>query len=393
MLRRTTDRRRHERVPKPAAFWLIIVSTLLLCLLGLLMVLSATTVLSTHEHGSAGYYFSRQAIFLAAGLVLGAIAFGIGPRRIARLAPLGMILTASALTAVLVLGDRIKGSRRWFAVAGINMQPSEIAKIVVILWAARLLASRAHRISEWRESVLPVGVGFGAIAVLIYLEPDLGTVFVLASVIVVMLIVAEAPTLPLLCGAGVVGVLVIGASQMGYHADRWGFLNPLADRASKNYQLIGSLSSIAGGGLFGVGPGASTAKWGFLPEAHTDGIFAVIGEEMGAIGALSVIVLYLLLAGAGVRAAHDSRDMFGRLMAFGISTLIALQAFINIGVAVGIMPNKGFTLPFVSYGGSSLVMMLIAVGMLLRIASDGGSSPASPASGARRSRVARGARR
>ena len=301
-----------------------------------------------------------------------------------------MVLTATALMAVLVLGDRIKGSRRWFSVAGINMQPSEIAKIVVILWAARLLASRAHRISEWRESVLPVGVGFGVIAMLIYVEPDLGTVFVLASVILVMLIVAEAPTLPLLCGAGVVGVLVIGASQMGYHADRWGFLNPLADRASKNYQLIGSLSSIAGGGLFGVGPGASTAKWGFLPEAHTDGIFAVIGEEMGAIGALSVIVLYLLLAGAGVRAAHDSRDMFGRLMAFGISTLIALQAFINIGVAVGIMPNKGFTLPFVSYGGSSLVMMLIAVGMLLRIASDGG---ASPAPGERRPRAVRGARR
>ena len=377
--KRTSVRRTRKQVARaqiPMAFWVILATVGILCLLGLIMVLSVTTVKSTYEHDTAGYFFNKQAVYLGIGSVLMFVGFKFGYRRIAVFAPAAMAVSLVLLVAVLFLGDKVNGSRRWFDISFFNVQPSEIAKLAVILWASRLLASRSREMDDWRRTILPVGLGVGATVSLIMLEPDLGTVVVLCFVVFVMLVVAGA-RLDVLGAATIpVGAILAFVALTGYHADRWGFLNPTMHGDTTNYQLIGSLSSISNGGWFGVGPGASIAKWGFLPEAHTDAIFAVVAEEMGVIGALSVIGLYVVLLGAGLRVAREAATEFGRLLAMGISTLLAVQAFVNIGVALGVLPNKGFTLPFVSYGGSSLLVMMFAVGLLLSIAREGSTEKA-----------------
>ncbi|HNI35719.1 MAG TPA: putative peptidoglycan glycosyltransferase FtsW, partial [Microthrixaceae bacterium] len=366
--KRSTMRRNRKQAARaeiPMAFWVILSCVGMLCLLGLIMVLSVTTVKSTYEHDSASYYFRKQAVFLGAGGVLMWIGLKFGYRRIAMFAKPTMGVALALLIAVLFVGDKVNGSRRWFDFGFINVQPSEIAKLAVILWSARLLASRSREMHDWVRTILPVGVGVAATVALIVLEPDLGTAAVLCFVTAVILVVAGARLDVLAaCAVPVLGLLGL-ISSTGYHAARWGFLNPLENGDTTNYQLIGSLSSVSNGGWLGVGPGASMAKWGFLPEAHTDAIFAVITEEMGVIGGLCVIGLYVVLLGAGLRVAREAIDTFGRLLAIGISTLIAVQAFVNIGVVLGVLPNKGFTLPFVSYGGSSLLVMMFASGLLL----------------------------
>lgn len=377
--RRSTVRRNRKAVARaetPMAFWVILATVGVLCLLGLIMVLSVTTVKSTYENGSATYFVERQAIFLVVGATLMYLAYKVGHRRIAAFAKPVMVASLVALALVLVLGERTNGSRRWFNLASINVQPSEVAKIAVILWIARLLAQRSHEMHDWRRTIMPVGVGLGANLLLILLEPDLGTVVVLCFVAGVMLVVAGARLDVLAYATVPVLGLLAALSFTGYHAARWTFLDPLQNSDTTNYQLLGSLSSVAGGGWLGRGPGASMAKWGFLPEAHTDAIFAVVAEEMGVIGALSVICLYVVLLGAGLRVARDASNAFGRLLAIGISTLIAVQAFVNIGVVLGVLPNKGFTLPFVSYGGSSLLTSMFAVGLLLSVAREGSAHKA-----------------
>ncbi|MFN8053342.1 MAG: FtsW/RodA/SpoVE family cell cycle protein [Acidimicrobiales bacterium] len=369
-------RKQSARAEIPMAFWVILGTVGVLCLLGLIMVLSVTTVKSTYEHDTAGYFFSRQAIFLGLGGVLMFLGFKVGHRRLAKLAKPAMAVTFVLLALVLFLGQRVNGSSRWFAIGFLNVQPSEIAKLAVIMWVARLLASRARQMDDWRQTILPVGIGLGANLLLIMLEPDLGTVVVLIFVVAVMLTVSGA-RLDVMAAAALPVIIVLAiAAFSGYHAARWTFLTPMKNGDTTNYQLLGSLSSVASGGWFGVGPGASMAKWGYLPEAHTDAIFAVIAEEMGVVGALTVIGTYVVLLGAGLRVARDAADAFGRLLAIGISSLIAVQAFVNIGVVLGVLPNKGFTLPFVSYGGSSLLVMLFAVGLLLSVAREGSAEKA-----------------
>ena len=373
-VRRT--RKAAARAQIPVAFWVIVGTVATLTLLGLIMVLSVTTVKSTYEHDTAGYFFTRQMVFVALGTFLLLAAYKFGHRRIAMFAPTIMVSSIVALVAVLFIAEKVNGSKRWFSIGFFNVQPSEVAKLAVILWVARLLASRSREMHDWRRTIVPVAAGLGLNVLLIVVEPDLGTAVVLIFVVLVMLVVAGARIDILALGSIPVALVLTYLALSGYHADRWGFLNPLENMDTSNYQLAGSLSSVASGGLFGVGPGASTAKWGFLPEAHTDAIFAVITEEMGVIGALLVIALYVVLLGAGMRVARDAADVFGRLLAIGITTLISVQAFVNIGVSLGVLPNKGFTLPFVSYGGSSLLVTMFAVGLLLSVAREGSASRA-----------------
>lgn len=346
----------------------------MLCLLGLVMVLSATTVKSTNEYGTAWYYFRRQAGWLAAGMIALVLTLKVGHRRLRPLVPLGLATAVGGLLLVLVptpiSKGPVNGSRRWLSFGSTNLQPSEIAKLAVILWVAALLTERVSELHDWRRTILPIGVGTLAVAGLILAEPDLGTAVVLCTIVAAMLLVGGARLDVMgLAGAPVlVGLTFIAFT--GYHAERWSFLDPLKDAGNTNYQLTGALSSVASGGWFGVGPGASTAKWGYLPEAHTDAVFAVIGEELGVVGCLAVVALYLALLGAGMRVARRVTDRFGSLVAIGITMWIGMQAFVNMGVTVGILPNKGFTLPFVSYGGSSLLVMLVATGVLLSIAKE-----------------------
>jgi len=259
----------------------------------------------------------------------------------------------------------VNGARRWLDIGPLDFQPSELAKLSLILWVATLLSRRQPQMGEWKMTILPVGLVTAVLCGLILLGPDLGTVVVICAVVGIMLVAAGA-RLDVLVAVGGVAAVGLGIKAFsGYHAARWSFLDPLANARDSNFQLLGSLGGVASGGWFGVGPGGSKAKWGYLPEAHTDAIFAVVGEEFGFLGSVVVIALYATLIIAGLQISRRCTDPFGRLAAIGITAWIGLQAFINIGVSVGLLPNKGFTLPFVSYGGSSQAVLLLAAGILL----------------------------
>lgn len=345
-------------------------SVALLTVIGLVMVASASSVRSIRENdGWAWAYFSRQVVAVVVGSVVALVATRIDLRRFDRTSTFAVFSSIVGLILVLlptpISRGEVNGARRWLDIGPFDFQPSELAKLSIILWSATLLSRRQRQMGDWRMTILPVGLVTAVLCGLIIAEPDLGTVVVIAAVVGVMLVTAGA-RLDVLSGVGAVAFTAFAIkASTGYHADRWGFLNPLSGANDENYQLLGSLGGVASGGWFGVGPGGSKAKWGYLPEAHTDAIFAVVGEEFGFLGSVTVIALYVVLIVAGLQISRRCTDPFGRLAAMGITCWVGLQAFINIGVSLGMLPNKGFTLPFVSYGGSSQAVLLLAAGILL----------------------------
>jgi cell division protein FtsW len=265
------------------------------------------------------------------------------------------------------------GSSRWIGVGSFGIQPSEFAKLGILLFTADLLARRAAWIDDTRVTLRPVLVVFAVIAALIMLQPNLGTTIVIASITFAMLFSAGIPLGPL-AGYGTAGVILAAGASMGesYRRARlFAFMDPWKDPLNTGYQTIQSQVSVASGGWFGVGLGASRAKWGFLPFAHTDFIFAIISEELGLVGALLVVALFVGLGFLGVRAAVRARDDFGRLIAIGITTWFCVQAFVNIGAVIGVLPITGVPLPFISFGGSSLLATMGAAGILLNVARQG----------------------
>jgi cell division protein FtsW len=357
---------RHSSAP----FWCIAGSVVALCLLGMVFVLSASSVQAQHVYGSPWYFFLRQAGFLVVGCVVCWIGYRVDHRRWIRLGPLALVVSVACLFLVLTpLGHQVNGATRWLGPSVLGFQPSEVVKPAVVLWLAGLLARRQPRLADWKVTVLPAMAVTLLIALLVMAEPDLGTTVLVFSVVFVMLAVAG-------CRLDVLSVLALPAVGAGVVASMWGFrrgrmlafLDPWKHANNWGFQTLQSQVSLASGGLFGVGLGQSRAKWGFLPEAHTDFIFAIIGEELGLLGCILVIGLFLTLVIAGINAGRRAGELQSALLAIGISTWIGLQALFNIGVAVGALPNKGITLPFVSYGGTSLVVTMFAAGILLNIA-------------------------
>ncbi len=346
-----------------------------LTLFGLVMVISASSVTDLKEHGTTWYSFKRQALWAIVGTFGLVLAIRVHYRRWRRWA--GPMLIASIAMLVLVLvpgvGAEANGASRWIGVGALRVQPSEFAKLAVLLFVAKLLSDR-EREGKARVAALtlkPTLVVFGAVAALLMLQPNLGTTIALGAIVLTMLFIHGARVHHLggiaLLGAGAAVFLALQASYR--RARVTAFLNPWADPSDTGYQTIQSLVGIASGGLFGVGLGASRAKYEFLPEAHTDFIFAIVAEELGLLGAAVVIGLFVALAYFGVRVALDTADPFGRLVATGITTWFGVQAFINIGAVVAVLPITGVPLPFVSFGGSSLVVTLVAAGILANIAS------------------------
>ncbi len=346
-----------------------------LTLFGLVMVISASSVTDLKEHGTTWYSFKRQALWAIVGTFGLVLAIRVHYRRWRRWA--GPMLIASIAMLVLVLvpgvGAEANGASRWIGVGALRVQPSEFAKLAVLLFVAKLLSDR-EREGKARVAALtlkPTLVVFGAVAALLMLQPNLGTTIALGAIVLTMLFIHGARVHHLggiaLLGAGAAAFLALQASYR--RARVTAFLNPWADPSDTGYQTIQSLVGIASGGLFGVGLGASRAKYEFLPEAHTDFIFAIVAEELGLLGAAVVIGLFVALAYFGVRVALDTADPFGRLVATGITTWFGVQAFINIGAVVAVLPITGVPLPFVSFGGSSLVVTLVAAGILANIAS------------------------
>ena len=344
----------------------------ILNLLGLLMVLSASSFTSLEDYGSPWYQFQRQFMWLFLGSIALVACLRIDYhswRR--RVGPL-LLLSFGLMLLVMApgMGVDANGARRWVGYGPLTVQPAELVKLAMILFTADLLARRADRVHDWRLTLKPVMVVFGGFAVLLMLQPNLGTTIILAVIVLSMLFVTGVPGRPL---AVVVGALTAAATAFAflepYRFRRlMAFRDPWADPLNTGFQTIQSQVGLANGGLLGTGLGEGRAKWGFLPEAHTDFIFAIIGEELGLVGALTVVALFLALGLLGVRTALRAPDRFGMLVATGVTTWILVQAFVNIGAVVGVLPITGVPLPFVSSGGSSLLFTMAASGLLLNVA-------------------------
>jgi cell division protein FtsW len=341
-------------------------------LVGLAMVLSASSVNSLEDYGSPWYQFQRQLVWLVlAGGAL-ALSLRVDYHRWRRWVGLALVVTGAMLVAVLVpgVGISVNGSTRWLGAGPLQIQPSELAKLALVLFTADLLARRAHRVHDSQLTLRPVLTVFAVFAGLILLQPNLGTTMIIFVVLWIMLFVSGVELRKLVLTLGVVAA---GAAALAvlepYRMRRLtAFANPWADPQNTGYQTIQSQVGLANGGITGTGLGQGRAKWGFLPEAHTDFIFTIIGEEVGLIGALLVVAMFLAVGVLGIRVAMRAPDRFGMLLATGITAWFLVQAFVNIAAAVGMAPITGVPLPFVSSGGSSLVVNMAAMGVLANVA-------------------------
>ena len=348
---------------------LLILVTLGLVAFGLVMVFSATSASAALGAGDPMTFLVKQGTYALVGLLLLALASRFDYHRLRPLAPMLLVGALALCIAVLVVAPPINGARRWFLLGPISVQPSEVAKIAVCIWACALLARRPTP-RTLGELMKPLGLVVGLFSILILLEPDLGTTIALCIMVAGILVVSDVP-LRLLALAGSVA-LVLGAAAIyvePYRRARFlSFLDPWQDPQGAGFQTVQAIIGMGSGGLAGEGLGQGISKIFYLPEAHTDMIFAIVGEELGLIGSTLVIGAFGVFAWAGFRIALQCRDPFGKRLAAGITTLVCGQAAVNLCAVLGIAPLTGIPLPFVSYGGSSLIVLLAGVGVLLNIA-------------------------
>jgi cell division protein FtsW len=348
---------------------LLALVTLALVAFGLVMVYSATSAPAALARTDPMSYLKKQGVYALIGVALMMAAARFDYRRLRLLAP-GLVLVALAgCLAVLVIGSRINGAKRWIEVGPATFQPSELAKLALAVWAASYLARRPAPRSL-RELWRPVGLLLGLFCVLILAEPDLGTAISLVVVLIAVLLISGTPMPTLAAGTGIVAVLGLAAIWFEpYRRARiFSFLNPWDDPLGAGFQPVQAMIALGSGGALGVGLGNGVQKINYLPEAHTDMIMAVIGEELGLLGVTAVICAYATFAYVGLRIALTCTDPFGKRLAAGIVGLVCGQAVINLAAVLGLAPLTGIPLPFISYGGSSLVVALLSVGILLNIA-------------------------
>jgi cell division protein FtsW len=338
---------------------------------GVVMVMSASSIESLASYGSPWHYFIRQCLWLAVGSAGFALALRVDHRRWQKPARLLMFAAIALLVAVLVpgVGVRAYGASRWLGASTLQVQPSELAKLALVLFAADVLERRATS-RKWIYKSAPVLAVLGALVVLVILQPDMGTTLVLIMIAGAMLFTAGMPGRML---AGLAGLGILGGYVMAKAAPyRWRrmtvFLDPFKDASNAGYQSVQAQLALAHGHVVGDGIGSSVASYGYLPNAPTDFIFAVIGEETGLLGSFFLSALFVALAFAGVRIACRAPERFSALVAAGITAWLVGQAAINIGAVVGLLPVTGVPLPFVSFGGSSLVITMFAAGILGNIA-------------------------
>ncbi len=352
--------------------FLLLGSTAFLTIAGIVMVLSASSVAAYAEYGSSFIFFNRQA---AAAIVGGLLLFVTSRMRYQAWQRLAIpFLGISVLLLALVLhpssGVEAFGASRWMEVGPITVQPSEVAKLALIVFAAMVLARKWNLIHDPVHLALPLLPVVALLCAMVMLQPDLGTTVILAGS-VLLLLFAAGIRLRYLVATGIVASAIGMALIMSadYRRARFlCFLHPWADPKNCGYQLVQSLIALGSGGWFGVGLGASRQKWMYVPNAHTDFIFSILGEELGLVGELVVLVAFGALLFAGVRIAARAPDTFGRLLAAGIVSWFGLQVVVNLGAVTGLLPITGIPLPFLSFGGSSLVVSLTAVGVLTNIA-------------------------
>jgi cell division protein FtsW len=352
-------------------YHLLVLVTLGLVAFGLVMVYSASSARALLSSDAPSYYLKRQAIYAVMGLVALVILSRFDFHRLRHATQPLLAATFILLVAVLAIGTAVNGARRWIPIGFMNFQPSELAKLVLALWTAALLA-RKPAPRTLGELAKPIGVVVGLACALILIEPDLGTAIAIAIMVSAILVVSGTRLRLLASAAGIAASVVLLAIWLEpYRRERiFSFLDPWHDPQGAGFQSVQSMIALGSGGFFGVGLGESVQKIYYLPEASTDMIFAIVGEELGLIGAMGVIAAFAVFAYAGFNIALHCRDPFGKRLAAGITALICGQAAVNVSAVMGIAPLTGIPLPFVSYGGSSLVVGLAAVGILLNIASN-----------------------
>jgi len=357
---------------------LLILVTLALVAFGIVMVYSATSDPAALSGGDANYYLERQVGYALIGIVLMVVAQRSDFRRLRAFAPTLVLVSLALLAAVLLVGPPVNGARRWISLGPALFQPSELAKLALAVWAAGYLA-RHQPPRSLAELARPFGLLTVVFVLLLVAEPDLGTAIVLVVMLGAMLLVAGTPARVLVLAFALSAGLGTAAIWIEpYRRARFfSFLHPWSQAQGTGFQIVQAMIGMGSGGIFGVGLGQGLQKYFYLPEAPTDMMLATIGEELGLIGVALVIVAYALFAFAGLRIALNCRDPFGKRLAAGLTVLVCGQAIINVAAVMGLAPLTGIPLPFLSYGGSSLVVLLASVGILLNIAQRGNVQTAS----------------
>ena len=353
-----------------ASYYLIVGATLLLVGLGLVMVFSASSITQYAKFGSSSRLFAKQLMWVAIGLPAMWVASRLPVRFFRALAYPLLVASIALLVLVPVIGFGKDGGIRWLAVGPLTVQPSELSKLALALWGADLFARKSKSLNDWRHVFVPLLPVTSVLVVLIMMGNDMGTTLVVVSILIALLWVVGLPGRQFgMFFAGTVGLCTVVAVSEPYRLARLlSYLNPGADPLGKGLQAVQGRIGIAQGGWFGLGLGNSRQKWGILPNSQTDFIFAIIGEELGLLGTLIVVALFALLGYVGLRIAQRSTDPFSRYAAVAVTVWLLTQAIINMGAVVGLVPITGIPLPLVSFGGTSLVPTLFALGMLASFA-------------------------
>jgi cell division protein FtsW len=350
---------------------LFTVTVILICI-GIVMIYSSSSIYAWEHYKDGFFFLKRHLLFLLIGAIFTFLVMCIDYRRFRRFAKPLLLISLLLLVLVLIpgIGREVSGARRWFRFKFISFQPSELASLGVIIYVADFIARKGNLIKSFVRGFLPPVCVLGCCALLILVQPDLGMTIAISLVVFIMLFIAgtriEYLLSILLASLPVLYVLIFSVPYR--RARILAFLNPWLDPKGSGFQIIQSQIALGSGGLVGVGLGHSRQKLFFLPAAHTDFIFSIIGEELGLIGTLAVIILFIIFIQQGIKVIKNAPDKFSYFLALGLVLMISVKAVINIGVSCGVLPTKGLPLPFISYGGSSFVFDMVSVGILINIA-------------------------
>ncbi|MDZ7697367.1 MAG: putative lipid II flippase FtsW [Deltaproteobacteria bacterium] len=363
-----------ERKPIDSGYdFMLLIPTVLLVALGLLVVYSASSNLAEHRMGDSYFYLKKQALFCMVGIALMIAARYVPCTLYAKLTYPLLIVSASLLVLIMIpgFGRSVGGACRWLHLGGISFQPSELAKLCLAIYMAYSMSKKGIKMGSFTMGVMPHLMVTGAFVCLILLQPDLGTGVIIGSWLMIMLFLGGVKVLQLAALSALflpfVAWLVL---QADYRLNRWmAFMDPWSDPQGIGFHIIHSFLAFGSGGIFGVGLGNSKQKLFYLPEPHTDFALSIVGEELGLIGVAFIIVLFGVLIMRGIKVALNARDLYSSYLALGLTCFIGLQVIINMGVVVGLLPTKGLPLPLISYGGSSLIITLVSIGVLLNVSS------------------------
>jgi len=349
--------------------------TVILISIGIVMIYSASSIYAWEKYKDSLFFLKRHLSFLVVGLLLTFLVMGIDYRKLEKWAKPLLIFSLLLLILVLIpgIGREVAGARRWFRFKFISFQPSELVNMAIIIYIAGFIARKGNLIRTFLQGFLPPMLILGLTVLLIILQPDLGTALALGIVVFIMLFVSGARLAYLLSlVVASLPVLYILIFSVPYRKMRIvSFLNPWLDPKGSGFQIIQSQVALGSGGIFGMGLGHSRQKLFYLPAAHTDFIFSIIGEELGLLGTIGVIILFMIFIQQGFKVIKNAPDKFGYFLSLGLVLMISLKAIINVGVSCGVLPTKGLPLPFISYGGSSFIFDLVSVGILMNIARTG----------------------